>query len=150
MTCPFCAIVSGEAPAHRVAETAANVAFLDARPVFEGHVLIVPRGHVTDFTSLAAAAIDPLFSLGQRVARALEVGIGAEGAFIGLNHRISQSVPHVHLHVVPRHKGDGLRGFFWPRRKYESEEAAAAIAARIRAALEAAGGVGGSGSTGGE
>ena len=134
-SCVFCAIVSGEVSAHRVAEEVDVIAFLDVRPVFEGHVLVVPRVHVVDFTALPTEALGPLFQLGQRVARALESGLGADGAFVALNHRVSQSVPHVHLHVVPRRKGDGLRGFFWPRRKYASEEAAEAVAARIRGAL---------------
>jgi histidine triad (HIT) family protein len=135
--CLFCAIATDGAPAHRVAETAEAVAFLDARPVFDGHVLVVPRAHVPDFTALPAGELEPFFGLAQRVVGALERGLGADGAFVALNHRVSQSVPHLHLHVVPRKKGDGLRGFFWPRHKYDSEAAAEAIAARIRAHLSA-------------
>ncbi len=133
--CVFCAIAQGELPAHRVAETDAFLAFLDTRPVFDGHVLVIPRAHVPDFAALAPEAIGPFFALGQRVALAQEHGLGAEGAFVGMNHRISQSVPHLHLHIVPRRKGDGLRGFFWPRHTYASEAAAADIAQRIRLAV---------------
>ncbi len=132
--CPFCAIVAGDAPAHRVAETPACTAFLDVRPVFPGHVLVVPRVHRATFADLAADEIGPLFALAQSLARALEPATGSEGTFVALNDRVSQSVAHVHVHVVPRRRGDGLRGFFWPRKPYESDAEAAETAARIRTA----------------
>jgi len=132
--CVFCAIVSG-APAHRVLEDATCVAFLDVRPLFPGHVLIVPRVHrdtIADITLEEGAA---LFANAQRVAAAIEAALDAEGTFVAMNNRISQSVPHAHLHVVPRRKGDGLRGFFWPRHKYASDEEAATVATKLRSAL---------------
>jgi histidine triad (HIT) family protein len=133
--CPFCAIISGSAPAALVLRTQEVCAFLDARPVFKGHVLVVPRRHVADFEDLAADEIAPLFAAAQRVVRAQEVALSAQGSFIAVNHRISQSVAHLHVHVVPRTKGDGLRGFFWPRLRYDSDAERDAIAARLAAAL---------------
>jgi histidine triad (HIT) family protein len=134
--CPFCGIAEGTLPASIVARTEALVAFLDARPVFKGHVLIAPRAHVEDFEAMPDELAGPLLVLGKRVARALERGLGAQGAFVALNHRVSQSVAHLHLHVVPRTKGDGLRGFFWPRTSYASDEERDQFAARIASALE--------------
>jgi histidine triad (HIT) family protein len=135
--CVFCAIVAGRAPSHRVLEDATCVAFLDTRPLFPGHTLIVPRTHRATLRDLAPAELAPLLADAQRVSHAFEVALGAEGTFVAMNDRVSQSVPHVHLHVVPRHKKDGLRGFFWPRHKYASGEEAEAIAAKLRAALPA-------------
>lgn len=111
------------------------MAFLDARPVFKGHVLLIPRAHVPAFADLADGCVGPFFLLAQRLAAAMEEGLGAAGAFVALNNRVSQSVPHVHVHVVPRNPKDGLRGFFWPRTKYASEEEAHEYAGRLRAAL---------------
>lgn len=136
MSCPFCAIVRGELHASIVGRAPGITAFLDARPVFKGHVLVVPDEHVELFTSLTADQCGALLAFGQRVALALEKGLEAQGAFVALNHRISQSVPHAHLHVVPRRKGDGLRGFFWPRTTYESDAERDEWAARIAAALD--------------
>jgi histidine triad (HIT) family protein len=133
--CPFCAIVRGELSASIVSRGRGLTAFLDARPVFKGHVLVVPDVHIEEFTALPAELCGPLLQEGQRVARAFEAALGAQGAFVALNHRVSQSVAHVHLHAVPRTKGDGLRGFFWPRTSYESDAERDAIAARIAAAL---------------
>jgi histidine triad (HIT) family protein len=133
--CVFCAIVAGQTPANVVFENEDTVAFLDARPLFPGHVLIVPRAHHATFAELPAPEAALLLPLAQRVAAAFERALGASGTFVALNDRVSQSVPHVHLHVVPRRQGDGLRGFFWPRHKYADEKEAAAIAARIRDAL---------------
>ncbi|MHB8466704.1 MAG: HIT family protein [Acidimicrobiales bacterium] len=128
--CVFCQIVDG-GPAHRVWEDAAVVAFLDLRPVFPGHTLVIPRSHVETLTDLPATDV-PAFALAlQRVAGAVERGMGADGTFVAVNNRVSQSVPHLHGHVVPRAKGDGLRGFFWPRGRYEDEAQMAEIAARI-------------------
>ncbi|MBD8607794.1 HIT family protein [Aeromicrobium fastidiosum] len=132
--CLFCRIVSGEAEAHRVLETDDVVGFLDVRPVFKGHVLLVPREHVATLPDLPEPLIVPLFSTAQRVADALTSGLGAQGTFVAMNNVVSQSVPHLHVHVVPRTKGDGLRGFFWPRTKYADGEAAT-YAATIEEAL---------------
>ena len=133
--CVFCAIGEGQAPADRIADEPRAFAFLDARPVFKGHVLVATQDHVADLTDLPEADLAPLFGLARRVANALEKGLGAGGAFVAVNHRISQSVPHLHVHVVPRSKGDGLRGFFWPRQAYASPEEAQEIARRIRDAF---------------
>lgn len=111
------------------------MAFLDVRPVFDGHTLVVPRLHFATLTDLPDELLAPLLATGRRVARAQREALGAEGNFFALNEVVSQSVPHVHLHVVPRTKGDGLRGFLWPRHSYQDEPSAAAIAARLRSAL---------------
>ena len=134
MACVFCAIVSGEAEAHRVVEDDDFVAFLDVRPVFRGHVLLVPREHVVTLPDLPAHLRDPFLALGQRLCTAMLDGLGAQGSFVAINNTVSQSVPHLHLHVVPRTKGDGLRGFFWPRTRYADREAAE-HAERLRAVL---------------
>jgi histidine triad (HIT) family protein len=135
MSCVFCAIARGELPASRVLAAGGVCAFLDARPLFKGHVLVAPEAHVETLPELPAEAIAPLFSAVQRVAAAVERGLGAHGTFVALNNRISQSVPHLHVHVVPRHKGDGLRGFFWPRTHYADDAERDGFAARIAAAL---------------
>ncbi|MEU5428879.1 HIT domain-containing protein [Streptomyces olivoreticuli] len=133
--CAFCAIVAGESEAHLVFEDTAAVAFLDARPLFPGHVLVVPRRHAETLTDLPVAEVGPFFTRVQRVVGAVERGMGAAGSFVAANNRVSQSVPHFHVHVVPRNRKDGLRGFFWPRTRYASREAAAEVAARIRGAF---------------
>jgi histidine triad (HIT) family protein len=113
------------------------VAFLDARPVFKGHVLVVPREHVVTLADLPAAAVGPFFLRVQRVSAVMPAALDCQGTFVAENNVVSQSVAHLHVHVVPRTKGDGLRGFFWPRHRYESEAEAAGYAARLRAALGA-------------
>jgi len=133
--CVFCAIARGDEEASMVAREGRFCAFLDARPVFKGHVLVVPEGHVPDLAALPADDVGPLFSLARRVSAAIEAGLGAQGAFLGVNNKVSQSVPHLHVHVVPRTKGDGLRGFFWPRTKYESDAERDDYARRIAASL---------------
>jgi histidine triad (HIT) family protein len=133
--CVFCRIASGEVPAEHVVETPQFLGFLDARPVFKGHVLLVPREHVPTLPDLPAALRDPFVAVAQRLAAAMVDGLGAQGSFVAVNNTVSQSVPHLHLHVVPRTKGDGLRGFFWPRHRYSSEKEAAEYAERLRAAL---------------
>jgi len=133
--CLFCAIVSGDTPATRVGEDDGSVAFLDIHPLFLGHTLVVPRLHTETLGDLPAERVEPFFSFVKRIAVAVEQGLGAGGTFVAINNRVSQSVPHLHAHVVPRTKGDGLKGFFWPRTKYESLEHAGAIAAQIRARL---------------
>ena len=131
----FCQIVAGEVAGDTVLETDDLVAFLDARPVFKGHVLLVPRTHVETLPDLPAGERDGFLAAAQRLAVAVKTGLGAQGSFVAINNTLSQSVPHLHLHVVPRTKGDGLRGFFWPRTKYADGEAAA-YAERLRAALD--------------
>lgn len=133
--CLFCGIVAGRTPAHVVLDTPEVVAFLDTRPVFKGHVLLVPREHVETFPELPARLRDPFFAAGQRLAAAMVDALGAQGSFVAMNNTVSQSVPHLHLHVVPRTKGDGLRGFFWPRHKYSSPAEMRAYADRLVAAL---------------
>ena len=130
----FCQIVAGDLPGHLVLETDDLVAFLDTRPVFKGHVLLVPRTHLETLPDLPAGQRDGFLAAAQRLATAVKDALGAQGSFVAINNTVSQSVPHLHLHVVPRTKGDGLRGFFWPRTKYGSGEAAA-VATRVREAL---------------
>jgi histidine triad (HIT) family protein len=132
--CVFDAIVAGDVPAFIVAESEAGVAFLDTRPVFPGHTLVVTRAHIATLSDLPAADLAGYFGFVQEVARIVEAGMEADGTFVAINNKISQSVPHLHTHVVPRRRKDGLRGFFWPRTKYESDDQAAATAALIRAA----------------
>ena len=132
--CVFCQIISGEVPAELVLETDDFLGFLDTRPLFKGHVLLVPREHVDTLPDLPAALRDGFLAAAQRLATAVTTGLGAQGSFVAMNNVVSQSVPHLHLHVVPRTKGDGLRGFFWPRTKYADGEAAA-YGARLRDAL---------------
>ena len=117
---------------------AVTVAFLDVRPVFKGHVLVVPRSHFVTLADLPAALLEPFFAAIRLISAVLPAALGAQGSFVGLNNVVSQSVPHLHAHVVPRTKGDGLRGFFWPRHKYDNEDEAAGYAQRIRDALAAA------------
>ncbi len=123
MDCVFCSVVSGAAPAHRVLDDEVAVAFLDRRPLFPGHVLVVPREHVETLTDLPPGSVGPFFERVRRVTAAVERGTAAAGSFVALNNRVSQSVPHLHVHVVPRERGDGLRGFFWPRHRYADERA---------------------------
>ena len=133
--CVFCQIISGKTEASLVLERPTVVAFLDQRPVFKGHVLLVPREHVVTLPDLPAEQRDGFLAAGQDLATAVTVALGAEGSFVAINNTVSQSVPHLHLHVVPRTKGDGLRGFFWPRTKYAAGEMDE-YAARLRDALE--------------
>jgi len=129
--CLFCAIAAGESPALTVASTEGAVAFLDIRPVFKGHVLVAPRTHIATLGDLPAEDLTPYFGFVQRIAVAVEEALGAGGSFVAINNKVSQSVPHLHTHVVPRTKGDGLRGFFWPRTKYASDDEAASYADKI-------------------
>jgi histidine triad (HIT) family protein len=133
--CVFCGIVAGTVPAFLVTSTEDGVAFLDTRPVFPGHVLVVPRPHLVTLSDLPVSALPGYFGLVQRLARAVEKGLGADGTFVAINNTISQSVPHLHTHVVPRRRKDGLRGFFWPRSKYASDDEATDYASRIAAVL---------------
>jgi histidine triad (HIT) family protein len=131
----FCAIVAGDTPAHVVHDGDATLAFLDARPVFPGHVLLVPRDHYETLTDLPPALLPALFGAAQRLAAGVQVAMDAHGTFVAMNNTVSQSVPHFHVHIVPRRRKDGLRGFFWPRQRYAGEEEMGEIAARIRAAV---------------
>ena len=160
--CTFCAIAGGTIPAALVLDEPEVVAFLDARPVFKGHVLVVPRPHTPTLADVPPAALGPLFkghvlvvprahtptlydvppaALGtlfagvQRIARAVEAGLGVDGTFVAMNNKVSQSVPHLHVHVVPRRFKDGLRGFFWPRVRYADDAERDDYANRIRAAI---------------
>ena len=135
--CLFCAIAAGDAPGHVVLDEADVVGFLDHRPVFKGHVLVVPRAHVVTLPEMPRPLLATLFVAVQRCAGAVVAGLGAQGSWIAQNNVVSQAVPHVHVHVVPRTKGDGLRGFFWPRRRYDGEEEMAEYARRLRDALAA-------------
>ena len=132
--CLFCGIIAGTTPATIVLETDDVVGFLDVRPVFKGHTLLVPREHVVTLSDLPEPLLVPLFGTAQRVADAVTSGLGAQGTFVAMNNVVSQSVAHLHVHVVPRTKGDGLRGFFWPRTTYDDGEAAA-YGEKLRAAL---------------
>lgn len=134
--CPFCGIIAGETSAAMVLDEPDVVAFLDRRPVFKGHTLLVPRDHVVTLPDLPAALRDGFLSAAQRLATAMTEGLGAEGSFVAINNTVSQSVPHLHLHVVPRTKGDGLRGFFWPRHRYADEAEMNDYAGRLRSVLE--------------
>ena len=131
----FCEIVSGARPAHVVFSDDVAVAFLDARPVFKGHVLVAPLEHYVTLADLPADLLGPLFLRVQRVSAAMPAAFGAQGSFIGENNVVSQSVPHLHVHIVPRTKGDGLRGFFWPRTRYAGDAEADEYARRLREAL---------------
>jgi histidine triad (HIT) family protein len=135
--CAFCAIVRGEAPAHCVLEDAASIAFLDHRPLFPGHTLVVPRAHVETLRDLDDATREALFAQVQRVAAAVQDATASAGSFVAMNNVVSQSVPHVHVHAVPRNRKDGLRGFFWPRTRYTDAAESSAVAESIRVALGA-------------
>ncbi|MDH2413986.1 HIT family protein [Nocardioides sp. CER19] len=133
--CLFCAVAAGETPAATVLADDDFVAFLDHRPVFKGHTLLVPRRHVVTLPDLPGELRDGFLGHAQRLAAAVVAGLGAQGSFVAVNNTVSQSVAHLHLHVVPRTKGDGLRGFFWPRTRYASDDEQEEYAGRLRAAL---------------
>lgn len=131
----FCQIVAGELPAHVVLEDDLVLAFLDVRPLFPGHTLLVPKVHHETLADLPEDLVLPFFTQAQRLSAAMETVLGAAGSFVAMNNKVSQSVPHLHVHVVPRNKKDGLRGFFWPRTKYEDDAHAAGVADQLRAGL---------------
>jgi histidine triad (HIT) family protein len=135
MSCLFCDIAAGNIPAEIVWRGNGAVAFLDHRPLFPGHVLLIPEQHVVTLADLPGDLVAPFFESAQVLERAVEAAMEAEGSFIAINNIVSQSVPHLHVHIVPRRKGDGLKGFFWPRRKYDSDDHLRATAAKIRAQL---------------
>ena len=134
--CLFCRIVSGELPATIVYEDNNSVAFLDHRPLFHGHTLLVPREHVETLGELSSEMVGPYFEAAQLLSRAVEFAMEAEGTFVAMNNRVSQSVPHLHVHVVPRRRKDGLKGFFWPRTKYKDNEQMEEVKKKIIAALK--------------
>ena len=136
-TCLFCRMIQGEVATPLVYESEVAFAFLDHRPLFPGHCLVVPRRHIQTLADVPADLIGPFFAEVQLVARAVEAATMAQGTFVAMNNRISQSVPHLHVHVVPRNRGDGLRGFFWPRTRYGSDEEMEAIQEAVRAAVKA-------------
>ena len=133
--CSFCSIVAGDVAAHFVLDAPNVVAFLDHRPLFAGHTLVLPREHVPTLRDLSDSLRDELFASTQAVAVAVQNSMGAEGSFVAMNNVVSQSVAHLHVHVVPRNRKDGLRGFFWPRVKYADEEEMAVVATAVRDAL---------------
>jgi len=122
--CLFCKIAAGTEKAPIVYEDEFSLAFLDHRPVFPGHTLLIPKQHFETLADLPAPLIQPFFSAVQLLARAIESAMAADGTFVAINNRVSQSVPHLHVHIVPRRKKDGLRGFFWPRQPYKTEDEA--------------------------
>lgn len=129
--CIFCGIIAGKIPSGRVYEDDNFVAFLDAHPLFPGHVLLCPREHYVTFTDVPAELAGPMFLRAQLLTRAVGAALQAEGTFLAINNIVSQTVPHLHLHIVPRRRGDGLRGFFWPRNKYTDSKAMEAVRASI-------------------
>jgi histidine triad (HIT) family protein len=132
--CKFCEVASKKIPAAVVFEDSISLAFLDHRPLFPGHTLLIPKEHYETLADLPASLVGPFFGNAQRLAIAVERGMHAEGSFVAINNRVSQSVPHLHIHIVPRKKGDGLRGFFWPRQKYRDEEQIREVQAAIMGA----------------
>lgn len=136
MTCLFCSIIKGEVSASVVFEDKVSVAFLDHRPLFPGHCLLVPKSHVETLSELPKSLVAPVFENVQLLAQVVETALGAEGSFVAINNRVSQSVPHLHVHVVPRKKGDGLKGFFWPRNKYENDEHMVRVQQAIKGAID--------------
>jgi len=135
--CQFCRIASGEVAAAVVFEDGTVLAFLDHRPLFPGHCLLIPKTHYETLSDLPDALIGPFFANARLLAGAVEQAMESEGSFVAINNRVSQSVPHLHVHIVPRRKKDGLRGFFWPRGKYESHEAMDRVRDKLRATIKA-------------
>jgi len=134
-TCAFCKIIRSQEKAYIVFEDAISLAFLDRRPVFPGHCLLMPKGHYETLVDLPAPLVGPLFQNAQLLERAIEEGLQADGTFIAINNHVSQSVPHVHIHLVPRHQKDGLKGFFWPRQHYKDEDAMLQVQETLRSAI---------------
>ena len=135
MTCKFCQIAQGEIPAHVVISNDTCLGFLDRRPLFPGHCLLIPKGHIETLAELPPDQIAPLFRTAQLLSKAVEQALNAEGTFVAINNRVSQSIPHLHIHIVPRRRKDGLKGFFWPRNPYPDEESAAKTRALIQQAI---------------
>lgn len=137
LTCLFCEIVGGRIAARLVFEDEVSLAFLDHRPVFPGHCLLIPKKHYETLADLPENLIEPFFKNAQLLSRAVESALAAHGTFVAMNNRVSQSVPHLHTHIVPRRRKDGLKGFFWPRQPYKSEAEAEAIQSAIHSAMNA-------------
>ena len=135
-SCIFCKIVAGEHSAPIVLEDERVLAFLDHRPLFPGHCLLVPKTHCETLADLPQEMVAPVFAAVRLLSRAVEEALAADGVFVGINNRVSQSVPHLHVHIVPRRRKDGLKGFFWPRQNYQDEETRAAVCEAIRKAVE--------------
>lgn len=133
--CLFCSIAAGTLDAAIVLDEPGVLAFLDRAPVFPGHVLVIPRVHHVTLTDLPTELLSVVFGAAQRIAGAVQEALGADGTWVSMNNTVSQSVPHLHVHVVPRRRKDGLRGFYWPRQKYADDEAMRAVAAKIRACV---------------
>jgi histidine triad (HIT) family protein len=133
--CVFCKIIRGEIAAEKVHEDENCVVFLDSGPLFAGHCLVCPKEHIETLMDLPPAMLQPLFTNAQMVARAVETGLGAEGSFVAINNKISQSVPHLHIHVIPRRRKDGMKGFFWPRRPYRDATEMRETADALRRAI---------------
>jgi len=135
LDCPFCKIIRSETQSYNVFEDDISLAFLDKRPLFPGHSLLIPKSHYETLIDLPASLVAPLFQNAQLLAHAIERGLQAEGTFVAINNRVSQSVPHVHIHIVPRHKKDGLKGFFWPRQHYKDEATILSIQSTLRTTI---------------
>jgi histidine triad (HIT) family protein len=134
-TCAFCKIIRSQEKVYIVFEDGISLAFLDRKPLFPGHCLLVPKGHYETLVDLPAWLVGPLFQNAQLLERAIEEGLQADGTFIAINNHVSQSVPHVHIHLVPRHQKDGLKGFFWPRQRYRDEDAILQVQETLRSAI---------------
>jgi histidine triad (HIT) family protein len=134
-SCAFCQIVREQVPARLVFEDEISLAFLDHRPVFPGHCLLIPKEHYETLSDLPERLVGPFFKNAQLLARAVEDAMAAHGTFVAMNNRVSQSVPHLHVHIVPRRRKDGLKGFFWPRSPYKSDDEAEAVRSAIRVAV---------------
>ncbi len=133
--CAFCRIITGQSSAYIVFENQNSIAFLDSKPLFPGHVLLIPKDHTSILSELPDQQIGPFFVTVRNLSTAVEKAMNAQGSFIALNNRVSQSVPHLHVHIVPRNRGDGLRGFFWPRKSYKNEAEMNEVVKRIKAAI---------------
>ena len=134
-SCVFCKIAEGAVPAHVVYQDEKILAFLDNGPIFPGHCLVCPKDHFETMYDLPNAMLEPLFAATRLIGLAIEDGLGAEGTFVAINNKVSQSVPHLHVHVMPRRRKDGMKGFFWPRRPYRDSDEAADTAAKVRDAI---------------
>ncbi len=131
----FCRIVAGEVPAATVYEDENTIVFLDQSPVFHGHCLICPKAHYNTLPDVPLAELQPLLGVSQLICRAVEQGLGAEGSFVAVNNKVSQSVPHLHIHVIPRKRGDGMKGFFWPRRQYTDNSSMQDTQSKLQSAI---------------
>jgi histidine triad (HIT) family protein len=133
--CLFCQIANGEVDSHIVLQDEISLAFLDHRPLFLGHCLLIPKEHYETLADLPQGLLTPLFANAQLLSLAMEQGLGADGSFVAINNRVSQSIPHLHIHIIPRRRRDGLKGFFWPRQRYQDEKHMAQVRDALRAAI---------------